>query len=189
MVIVVFHSLFGLRQVELAAADRLRTAGHRVLVPDLFSGATAPGDFEAGFALIDAIGWSTVLDRARSCLADAPDTAVLGGFSMGVGVVGALWPERLAAAGVFCLHAPTDVPLGVAAGTPVQLHVGVGDRFAPPDQVASFRESAARAGASAAVHQYPGAGHFFTDESLPDFEPNAADATWTRVLQMLDALG
>jgi dienelactone hydrolase len=113
---------------------------------------------------------------------------VLGGFSMGVGVIGALWPERLDAAGVFCLHAPALVPSGIRAGTPVQLHVGTQDPFAPPDQVAAFRRSADRAGARASVHTYPGVGHYVTDESLAEYHAAAAAETWARVDQMLAAL-
>jgi hypothetical protein len=44
----------------------------------------------------------------------------LGGFSMGAGVIGSLWPDRPAAAGVFLLHATTTVPEGIPIGTPVQ---------------------------------------------------------------------
>jgi dienelactone hydrolase len=108
---------------------------------------------------------------------------------MGVGVIGALWPERLEAAAVFCLHAPTRVPEGVRPGTPVQLHVGGDDaRFAPADQIAMFRDSAESCGARATVHQYPGVGHLFTDPSLPDFDAAASARTWAQVLQVLESL-
>jgi dienelactone hydrolase len=51
--VVLFHSMFGLRAVEFAAAERFRATGRQVLVPDLFAGATVPGDVDAGFALMD----------------------------------------------------------------------------------------------------------------------------------------
>jgi dienelactone hydrolase len=34
--IILFHSVYGLRHVEHAAAQRFRAAGHDVFVPDLF---------------------------------------------------------------------------------------------------------------------------------------------------------
>ena len=188
MFVVLFHSMFGLRAVELAAAERLRATGCRVVVPDLFAGATVGGDVDAGFALMDQVGWGMILDRAHRGLAGVPDDAVLGGFSMGVGVIAELWPQRTDAAAVFCLHAPTRVPDGVRPGTPVQLHVAAGDRFAPADQIAAFRDSAATSGAAAAVYEYRGAGHFFTDASLPDYSQTATAHTWTRVLGLLDAV-
>ncbi len=180
--------MFGLRAVELAAAEQLRASGFRVVVPDLFAGATVPGDIDAGFALMDQVGWGTIVDRARRGLGGVPGEAVLGGFSMGVGVIGELWPERAGAAAVFCLHAPTSVPDGVRTGTPVQLHVAAGDRFAPADQIAAFRDSAGRTGAAASVYEYRNAGHFFTDDSLPDYSATATTRAWTRVRRMLDAV-
>jgi dienelactone hydrolase len=92
--VVLFHSIFGLRAVELAAAERLRATGCQVVVPDLFDGATVPGDVDAGSALMDQVGWGTIVDRACRGVAGVPREAVLGGFSMGVGVIGELWPQR-----------------------------------------------------------------------------------------------
>ncbi len=191
--VIIFHSTFGLRPVELAAADRLRRAGHRVGVPDLFGGAVADGadgipTLEAGFALQKRIGWETVIGRARESLRALPPETVLCGFSMGVGVISTLWPERLEAAGAIFFHATTEVPAGVAAGTPVQTHAAVDDRFAPADRLARFTESAARVGADAACYTYPGAGHFYTDPSLPDHEPAAAALTWQRIEALLASL-
>jgi len=186
--VALFHSMFGLRAVELAAAERLRDAGHHVVIPDLFAGATVAGDLDAGFSLMERVGWDTIVRRARDALAGVPSAAVLGGFSMGVGVVGALWPERLEAAGAFLLHAPTLVPPGLRAGTPVQLHVGEDDAFAPPDQLVVFRDSAKQSGAAASVHQYPGVGHFFTDVTLPEYDAAATARTWDHVLSLLDAV-
>ena len=189
MFVALFHSMFGRREVELAAAERLRTAGHDVVVPDLFAGETVPGDIDQGWALMKTIGWEPIVDRARRSLSTAPPDAVLGGFSMGVGVVGALWPERPDAAGAFCLHAPLVVPRTARAGTPVQVHVGTADPFAPADQLVRFRESAVAAGAVASVHEYPHVGHFFTDVTLSDYDEAAAVNTWEQVLRLLEEIG
>ena len=193
LTVALFHSMFGLRPVELAAAARLRAAGHRVVTPDLFAGAVAgdPGSaptMSDGYTLMGRIGWDTIVARARAAVHDLPADAVLGGFSMGVGVVGALWPDRLTAAGVFLIHAITPVPAGIRAGTPVQAHVGEHDPIAPPDQLAVFRNSAEHARAAASLHVYTGAEHFFTDPSLPDHDPAATARTWTRVEGLLENL-
>jgi len=185
MDVVLFHSMWGLRPVERGAAERLRAQGHQVALPDLFDGRTAPGEIGAGFALMEELGWSTIVGRARDALSRAPDDAALVGFSMGVGVIGEVWPDRLGAAAVACLHAPVSVPSGVRPGTPVQLHYAAGDRFAPPEQVAEFRRSAEAAGAVAVVREYPDAGHYFTDESHPDFAAVAAAAAWREISDML----
>src|SRR3569833_104311 len=188
--VVLFHSMFGLRPVELSAAERLRGAGHRVVTPDLLAGAVAAQDgavptLEDGFALMGRVGWETIVARAHAAVRDLPASTVLGGFSMGVGVVGSVWPDRLAAAGVFQLHAAAPVPAGIPAGTPVQAHAADGDRFAPPDQLAALRASAEHAGAEVSLHTYPGAGHFYSDPSLPDHDPIATNRTWQHVDALL----
>jgi len=188
MDVVVFHSMWGLRAVEVEMGRRLAALGYRVSVPDLFGGRTSPGEIEAGFALMAEIGWPTIVGRAYDALARVSDDAALIGLSMGVGVIGQVWSDRLAAAAVACLHAPATVPSGVRAGTPVQLHYGAGDRFAPADRVAEFRRSAEAAGAVAVVREYAGAGHYFTDESHPDYAAAAAAAAWADVLEMLQSV-
>jgi dienelactone hydrolase len=185
MEIVLFHSMYGLRPVEMAAAGRLRAHGHHVVLPDLFEGRTAPGDVGSGLALMDRIGWPTIVATARATLDGVGDEAALIGFSMGVGVIAEVWPDRLGAAAVACLHAPAVVPPGVRRGTPVQLHVATPDRFAPPDQVLAFETSAARTGALPSLRRYPGAGHYFTDPSLDDYDAAAEADVWTHLLGML----
>jgi dienelactone hydrolase len=190
--VALFHSMFGLRSVELTAAERLRAAGHRVVVPDLFSGAVAGHGgapaIEDGLALMEDVGWDAIVGRAFAAVRDLPATTVLCGLSMGAGVVGALWPERLDAAAAILVHAPTTVPRGIRPGTPVQVHVAVDDPFAPADQMVAFQDSAARAGAEAASFTYPGAGHFFTDAESPDHDRSAADVAWRRVGALLQTI-
>ena len=70
----------------------------------------------------------------------------------------------------------------------MQLHVAADDRFAPADQIATFRESADATGAAASVYEYRDAGHFFTDVSLPDYSATATARAWTRVRRLLDAV-
>ncbi|MGW4696126.1 hypothetical protein ACWEO1_27580 [Kitasatospora cineracea] len=110
--IALFHSVLGLRSVELFAAARLRSAGHEVVTPDLFDGETASA-LDEGFELVDRVGWAAVVRSARQTLAGMPDQTVLAGVSMGTGVVADLWPERSATAGVLLLHAAADLPATV----------------------------------------------------------------------------
>jgi dienelactone hydrolase len=35
------------------------------------------------------------------------------------------------------------------------------------------------------VYTYPGVGHFYTDAALPEFDAEAAELTWQRVLDLL----
>lgn len=186
--IVVFHSVLGLRPVELGFADRLRAAGHRVTTPDLYGGSTA-ATLEEGFALKDRVGWATITRRAHEAVRDLPAETVLAGVSMGAGVVQEVLPGRPAAAGVLLLHALGALPASARPGLPVEVHVADPDPMAPPAQVALWREAAARTGADARVHTYPGIGHFYTDAEGPDFDERAAALTWDRVAEFLRRTG
>lgn len=182
--LALFHSVLGLRPVELGAAQRLRRAGHEVVTPDLYGGETA-ATLDEGFALLDRIGWAAVVDRARLALADMPEETVLAGVSMGTGVVAELWPERPGADRVLLLHAAAELPARVRPGLRVQLHAAEPDPFAPPGRVTALVRAAREAGVELEVFRYPGAGHFYTDRDLPDHDADAAELTWRRVLDFL----
>ncbi|MFJ1467363.1 dienelactone hydrolase family protein [Massilia orientalis] len=185
--IVLFHSSLGLRTVEREAAARLEDWGHRVTLPDLYAGRAADAT-DPGLALMDEIGWTTICERARSALADVPDTAVLFGVSMGAGVIGAIWPERLAARAIILLHGLATIPAHVKPATPVAVHVADPDPFIPHGETERWQARAAAAGMLATIVVYPGAGHFFTDPALPDFSPAAKEATWAGLASFLERL-
>ena len=176
-----------MRQAEASAAARLRAAGHDVITPDLYDGQTA-GTMDAALALMDTVGWQVICARARRALQGVPGPAVLAGFSMGAGVIGSVWDERPAAAGVVLLHGIAPIPANVPAGLPVQVHLAEDDPFAPREAVAQWQAAAVRAGLAAQVFSYPGAGHFYTDPSLADYHAAAADQTWQRVTAFLATL-
>lgn len=183
--------MFGLRTVEHAAAARLRAAGHRVALPDLFDGAVAahggPPILEDGVNLMETIGWEAIVTRPiRPCVTCPPTPSFAGcrwvpEWSARYGPSDSMQPPPF-------LHAPTIVPRGVRPGTPVQVHVADEDPFAPADQLAAFQDSAMRADVDAALYTYPGAGHFFTDAELPDHNRSAAEEAWRRVGALLDTV-
>lgn len=186
MEIVIFHSMYGLREVEIVAADQLRSQGYKVTTPDLYNGQTAPAEVDAGITLMTKVGWPTIVARARTALCSTSSDAILMGFSMGAGVISAVWPDRLEAAAVACIHGPLIVPAGVRKETPIQLHMATPDRFISPDHVQAFKDSAMQAGTKPLIREYPGVSHFFTDSSLEDFDEAAAASVWADILTMLD---
>ena len=78
--IALFHFVFGLRPVELDAADRLRAAGHDVVTPDLYAGQVA-STLDEGFDIKDRIGWDTITRRAFDAMAELPPHSALVGVS------------------------------------------------------------------------------------------------------------
>jgi dienelactone hydrolase len=185
--VVIFHSSRGLRPAERAAADRMRAAGHEVVTPDLFEGR-ATESVEEGIALEEGIGWDVICERAERAVAGVPPTAVLAGASMGVNVAAELWPLRPQAAGLLLLHGLGGVPDNARRGLPVQLHLARPDDYVPEDALAAWEAAAARAGLAADAFRYPGAGHYFTDAALPDYDAAAADLVWKRALAFLERL-
>lgn len=94
-----FHSVYGLRPVELRLAAQLRVSGHSVITPDLYAGLAAD-TIEEGFALADRVGWAAITGRARAVLDEQSGDVVLAGISMGASVVEALFPDQARIAGV-----------------------------------------------------------------------------------------
>jgi dienelactone hydrolase len=175
----------GLRDVELKTADRLRQAGHTVATPDLFDGSTA-ASIDDGAKIVQRVGWPTVVAAAERELKELPPETVLTGFSMGVGVASELWSKRPLSAGAIFLHGLPSIPANVRRSFPVQVHVGEKDSmFADPEAISRLDAQARAVGARMQVYRYPQATHFFTDETLSDFNGPAASLTLERVVAFL----
>ncbi|MBP7000161.1 MAG: dienelactone hydrolase family protein [Amaricoccus sp.] len=182
--ILLIHSVRGLRDLERDAAGRLRAEGHVVATPDLFDGRTAD-TAEAGMAIAEALGPERV--AAAAAAATLPGDAVLAGLS-GAFVACGLLADRPAAAGLVLLHGPGPIPAGVRPGLPAQWHMAEPDPFDDEDFLAAWQDDVRAAGVALDAFRYPGAGHLFTDPSLPDHDATAAAALWRRATDFLAAL-
>ena len=78
--VVLFHSVLGIRQGELDAADRLRADGHEVVLPDLLDGRVFDG-YEPAMTHARSIGMEALFGRGLAAVADVPDGFVVAGFS------------------------------------------------------------------------------------------------------------
>ena len=184
--ILLFHSMYGVRPAVHAAADRLRAAGHEVHVPDLYEGRTAD-TAEDGMVLKEEIGREELLKRAIAAAAPFSDRGlVYAGFSLGGAIAQNLALGDDGASGLLLLHGTSDIADDASAdGLPVQLHVADPDPFEPHDWLSAWYLRMRRAGADVEVFRYPGAGHLFTDPDLPDYDEEAAEATWRVALGFL----
>lgn len=185
--VIFFHSVYGLRSLEHEAVERAQAAGHKAFAPDLYDGLIARS-IEEGFEFKDEIGWPTICERAEWALAGLPASTVLAGFSMGVAVAASLWPKREKTAGILFLHGIASIADSARKGLPLQLHLADPDPFEPAEEVAAWRQAVERSGTAAEIFRYPGGGHLYTDASLPDYDAKAADLTWKRVIDFLDAI-
>ncbi|MCX5242381.1 dienelactone hydrolase family protein [Streptomyces prunicolor] len=189
MNIMLFHSTYGLRPAVRDAADRLRAAGHEVWTPDLFEGRTFD-TVEDGRALNQEIGKDELLKRA--VLAAAPYSErglVYAGFSLGASVAQTLALGDEKALGLLLLHGTSDIAANASVdGLPVQLHVAEPDQFETDDWLSSWYLQMGKAGADVEIYRYAGAGHLYTDPGLPDYDEEAAEATWRVALGFLETL-
>ncbi|MFI7702145.1 dienelactone hydrolase family protein [Nonomuraea sp. NPDC049480] len=188
--ILLLHSMYGLRPAVHQAADRLRTAGHDVHVPDLYGGRVVDTP-EAGIAIKEEIGRDELLKRAVAAAAplSADGRLVYAGFSLGAALAQnlALADER--SGGLLLMHGTSDMADGVAADDlPVQLHVADPDTYEPVDWLNAWYLRMRRARADVEVFRYPGVGHLFTDPGLPDYHAEAAERAWTIALDFLAGL-
>jgi dienelactone hydrolase len=185
--IILFHSILGLRDAEAAIAGRFRAAGHEVVLPDLYGGRSTDS-YDEGFALHDEIGDAALLARATEAAAALPADAVLAGISMGAGIAGDLWASRPQTRGVLFLHGPGPLAPAPRPGTPLAAHIAEPDPYDDEDFIAEWIGEAQRRPIALEVHRYPGAGHFFTDPTLPDHDPAAAALALSRAVDFLDRI-
>ncbi len=192
--IVLFHSVLGPRAGVTDAADRLRAAGHTVHTPDLYRGEARFDAYEPAMAYQEGIGYRELLRRASDDVAQLPTTIVYMGFSAGGAPAEWLAATRPGALACVLLHAA--LPLKIMgldawpATVPVQVHFMQGDPFREQAEIDGMAADVRAAGAPFELFEYAGAGHLFTDPSLPaEYDATAAETLWSRVLALLSGLG
>jgi carboxymethylenebutenolidase len=188
--IVVVHEWWGLGDQIRAVARRLASQGYLAIVPDLYHGKVASDpmkahelmrgldETEALSTLEAAVAWVHAQPRA------AKSRVGVIGFCMGGGLAQdlALQDPSLAAAVMFYGSPQTDPDKLAGLKGALQAHFGVEDEGIPMKRVDEFRAAFAKAGRSAEIYTYPGAGHAFMHDGLPSYRPDAARQAWARTL-------
>lgn len=184
--VVVFHHALGKTAGVEAFAEHLRAAGHRVVVPDLFSGRRFER-VEDGVAHAEALGFEAVIAQGEQAAAEVDGRFAVVGFSLGVMPAQKLAQTRAGVCAAVLCHAA--VPLGVfdqrwPAGVALQVHLTADDPWAAEDHEAA---QALTADGRGELFVYPGRGHLVADPTSPDHDPEAAAAIGARTLALLGA--
>ncbi len=191
--VLLFHHAQGLTPGVRAFADRLRSNGHVVHLPDLYEGRVFD-DLDAGVAHARRVGFDVLLERGRAVAQGLPAELVHAGFSLGVLPAQALAQTRPGTRGALLIDAcfPTsELGDGWPAGVPVQVHGMDADPFFAEEggDLDAARALVAQAPDDAELFVYPGGQHLFADSSLPGHDPQAAALLTDRVLAFLARLG
>ena len=186
--VVLFHHAQGLTAGLVAFADELRRAGHTVHAPDLFDGRTF-GSIEEGLGYAEQIGFpGEVLERGARAVDGLPAGLVYAGFSLGVLPAQMLAQTRAGARGALLFYScvpvsefgpgwPEEVPVQVHGMDADPIFVGEGDIDAARELVGQAKDGE--------LFLYPGDQHYFADNSLPSYDPDATALLTQRVLDFL----
>ncbi|MFD5461533.1 dienelactone hydrolase family protein [Kitasatospora sp. NPDC127059] len=184
--VLLLHSWWGRRPAVLEWAEGLAATGRRVVVPDLFDGATADTE-EAAKALLPTVDWA-LLERCVTELAGQGRPWAVVGFSMG-----AMYASLLAGRPE---GGPDEVVLfyggcAPAAGGPgprrAEVHHVQGDDFFTAEEIAETQEGFRAAGAEVVSYEYPGGRHWFAERGTPGFDEDAFALALSRVAGGLGA--
>ena len=183
--ILLFHHAQGETSGFLAFADELRAAGHTVHAPDLYDGKTFTS-IDEGVGYAKQVGFDTIAERCRLAAESLPNELVYAGFSLGVMGAQNLAQTRPGAKGALLFSAAfpaSEFGGSWPPGVPLQIHMMEDDEWALEDLPAARELVESVEGAE--LFLYPGDGHLFADNSLPDYDEQAATLLKQRVLSFL----
>lgn len=184
--VLLFHHAQGLTAGCVALAEELRAAGHVVHTPDLYEGGSFPS-LQEGMARAEELGFEVILDRARRAAVGLANDLVYVGLSLGAMPAQMLAQTRPGARGAVLIHScvpPSEFSAQWPPGLPVQIHTKDADEWGDADVARALVASVQQA----ELFLYPGEKHLFTDNSLPDYEPDSAALVTQRLLAFLAAL-
>jgi dienelactone hydrolase len=186
--VLLFHHAQGQTRGFLAFADELRSAGHVVHAPDLYDGNTFT-DLNEGVGYAREVGFGTIGERGRRAADGLPNELVYAGFSLGVMAAQELAQTRPGCRGALLFSAAfpaSEFGGSWPPGVPLQIHMMEGDEWAAEDLPAARELTETIDGAE--LFLYPGDGHLFADNSLPDYDESATTLLTRRVLAFLKAV-
>jgi dienelactone hydrolase len=187
--IVLFHHAQGLTDGVVALADRLESAGHTVHLPDVYGGSTF-ADLDSGLEYAASVGFETLLEQAVAATEGLPADVVYLGVSLGVMPAQQLAQNRAGARAAVLVGSavPAEAFGAWPTGLPLQIHGMDADPvFVGEGDIDAARELVAEAGAELLL--YPGEGHLFIDNSLPDYDETATELFLERTLALLERVG
>ncbi len=188
--VVLFPSVLGVREGVRDAAARFRAVGHAVHIVDLYDGKVFDDYGQAG-TFVEALGYPVLMQSALNATRELTGPLVCAGFSNGGAMSEYVATQRSDVSHV--LNFAGALPLSLLGvpdwpqHTAVQLHYAEADPFRQPAWVAEFVAAISASGARFESYlDYPGAGHLFSDASLPaEYDAESAELMFARALDFI----
>jgi dienelactone hydrolase len=184
--ILLFHHAQGQTPGFLEFGDHLRADGHVVHTPDLYDGRTFT-ELDDGVGYAREVGFGALGERGVRAADDLPNDLVYAGFSLGVLPAQMLAQTRPGAKGALFFSAAfpaSEFGDGWPPEVPLQIHMMEDDEWVDEDLPVARQLVETVDGAE--LFLYPGAGHLFADNSLPDYDEEAATRLGQRVQTFLE---
>jgi dienelactone hydrolase len=186
--IALFHSVLGRTLGVDHAAELLGSHGHDVHVVDQYDGQVFDA-YEPAGAYVEEVGFPALMAKALDLTADLPNGFFAVGFSNGGGMAEFVAARRPGVRGVVMISGaldPAEIGVTWPSGVPAQVHSTVDDPRRVQPWIDAVAAAVERAGGTAEVFDYPGAGHLFADPSKTDeYQPAEAELMWSRVTEFL----
>ncbi len=191
--VLLLHPWWGVTPAVRWWVDQLAAAGRRVLLPDLFDGATPASEEEAealaDAALADPATTELVAACADTLAADGTPWAAMG-FSLGAFLACPLAARGATAPDELVLFYGGRPPAGPDVRTRrVELHVAPDDPWFTADELEGVSAGFRAAGTQVVVHRYEGARHWFAEQGSPGHDPGATELARDRVVAQLGTTG
>lgn len=182
--VVLFHHVMGLTEGIEDLAAGLAEAGFGTLTPDLFEGRTF-STIDEGLTFVGEVGQMTLIERARTAIADLSRPIVFAGISMGTAPAQLFAQSDDRAIGAVLMVGCTD-PARFETHWPDsvsgQLHLAEDDRWNEPEEIHALTKAVTH------LHRfdYSGVGHLFMDSSVSsDYDESARSQLMHRVVNFL----
>lgn len=194
--LLVIHEWWGLNDNIKAMTRQLAAEGYVALAVDLYGGRVAVETSGAQALMAEIV---TEPDAVRANLRQAYDYLDRYAFAPSVGSIGwclgggwslqtaLMLPDQLDAMVMYYGRVVTDEDLLAPLRMPMLGHFGEQDASIPILDVQSFRNVLVRQGKQADIHIYSGADHAFANPSGGNYSPVAAEESWERTIEFLNA--
>lgn len=186
--IILFHHVLGLTPGVTAFADALRDAGHEAHTPDLFDGRTFDS-IPGGLTHVKTIGFGEIIARGKAAAEAVSGPIFTIGMSLGVLPAQAVAQTRPDVLGAVLLHGAvtaSEFSSVWPAHVPVQVHgMDADPEFVDSGDIDAAMELVGQSD-NGDLFLYAGRGHLFTDNTVADYDAEAAALVMSRVLAFLD---